>query len=160
MTLEQERIFARSWLYVGHDSEVLEPGDYRRRMVAGRPLFLGGGRDRFIGVLINSCLHRGALVCRPDAGNASAFQCFYHGWSYDTAGKLIGVPDAEGYSAEFNSREQELVSPPHVDSYRGMYFVNFGKSVPSLRDHLGNAPGLIDLTMDSAEPLGGWAIRK
>jgi p-cumate 2,3-dioxygenase alpha subunit len=109
-------------------------------------------------VLINSCLHRGALVCRTDAGNASAFQCFYHGWSYDTAGKLIGVPDAEGYSAEFNSREQALVSPPHVDSYRGMYFVNFGKSVPSLRDHLGNARELIDLTMDSAEPLGGWTI--
>ena len=158
MTLEQERIFARSWLYVGHDSEVPEPGDYRRRMVAGRPLIFVRGRDRIIRVLINSCLHRGALVCRTDAGNANVFQCFYHGWSYDTAGKLIGVPDAEGYSAEFNSREQALVSPPHVDSYRGMYFVNFGKSVRSLRDYLGNARELIDLTMDSAEPLGGWTI--
>jgi p-cumate 2,3-dioxygenase subunit alpha len=160
LRLEQERIFGSSWLYVGHDSEVPEPGDYRRRLVAGRPLIFVRGRDNVIRILINSCLHRGALVCRTDSGNANTFQCFYHGWSYDTRGRLIGVPDAEGYSAEFNKREQSLVSPPHVDSYRGMYFVNFGASVRSLSDYFGNARELIDLTMDSAEPLGGWKIVK
>lgn len=160
LRLEQERIFGRSWLYVGHESEVPDPGDYQRRIVAGRPLIFVRGRDKIIRVLINSCLHRGALVCRTDSGNTNAFQCFYHGWSYDTAGRLIGVPDSEGYSADFNRLEQALVSPPHVDSYRGMYFVNFGAAVRSLRDNLGNACELIDLTMDSAEPLGGWKIVK
>ena len=158
MRLEQERIFARSWLYVGHDSEVPEPGDYQRRVVAGRPLIFVRGRDKIVRVLINSCLHRGALVCRTDSGNANAFQCFYHGWSYDTAGRLIGIPDAEGYSAAFNNLKQALVAPPHVDNYRGLYFVNFAAAAPALRDYLGNARELIDLTMDSAEPLGGWKI--
>jgi len=158
LRLEQERIFARSWLYVGHDSEVPEPGDYQRRVVAGRPLILVRGRDNVIRVLINSCLHRGALVCRIDTGNANAFQCFYHGWSYDTAGRLIGVPDVEGYSTDFRRLEQALMAPPHVDSYRGLYFVNFGAAAPSLHDYLGNARELIDLTMDSAEPLGGWKV--
>ena len=158
MELEQERIFGRSWLYVGHDSEVPEPGDYRRRTVGGRPLIFLRSRDQQIRVLINSCLHRGALVCRTDSGNANAFQCFYHGWSYDTTGKLIGVPDPDGYSNNFNKLEQFLVTPPNVDSYRGMYFVNFGYKVPSLANYLDDARELIDLTMDSAEPLGGWKV--
>jgi len=158
MELERKRIFDRSWLYVGHDSEIPEPGDYQRRTVAGRPLIFIHGRDGRIRILINSCLHRGALVCRKDSGNASAFTCFYHGWSFDTAGRLIGVPDADGYSADFNKLEQFLAAPPNVDSYRGMYFVNFGSNVASLKDHLGDARELIDLTMDSAEPLGGWKI--
>ena len=83
-----------------------------------------------------------------------------NGWSYNTAGKLIAVPDAEGYSPDFNRLEQSLAEPAHADSYRGMYFVNFGSDVPSLRDYLGDARELIDLTMDSAEPLGGWRIIK
>jgi p-cumate 2,3-dioxygenase subunit alpha len=82
-TLEQERIFNRSWLYVGHASEVPRPGDFCRRMVAGRPLFMIHGRDGKVRIFINSCLHRGALVCRQDSGNAGSFVCFYHGWSYD-----------------------------------------------------------------------------
>lgn len=158
LRIEKERIFGRSWLYVGHDSEVPEPGDYQRRVVAGRPLIFIRGRDKVIRILINSCLHRGALVCRADSGNANAFQCFYHGWSYDTAGRLIGVPDAEGYSAEFNRLKQALPAPPQVECYRGLYFVNFSATAPSLHDYLGNARELIDLTMDSAEPLGGWKI--
>ena len=159
-TLEQERIFNRSWLYVGHASEVPRPGDFCRRMVAGRPLFMIHGRDGKVRIFINSCLHRGALVCRQDSGNAGSFVCFYHGWSYDDCGRLVGVPDPSGYVEDFGKTGRALIEPPLVDSYRGMYFANFGSDASSLADFLGEARELIDLTMDSAEILGGWEIIK
>src|SRR5690349_15262669 len=81
LALEGERLFARCWLYVAHDSELPEPGDYRRRTVAGRPLFVVRGRDGQVRVFHNTCSHRGALVCRRDEGRADQFQCFYHAWT-------------------------------------------------------------------------------
>lgn len=158
MELERTNIFARTWLYVGHESEVPKPGDYCRRVVAERPLFMIRGRDGKVRVLINSCLHRGALICRQDTGNAKSFVCFYHGWAYDDCGKLIGVPDPEGYAEDFHKSGRALMAPAHVDSYRGMYFVNFAADAASLTDFIGDARELIDLTMDSAEMLGGWQI--
>src|SRR6202030_884429 len=132
--LEQERIFNCSWLYVGHASEVPRPGDFCRRMVAGRPLFMIHGRDGKVRIFINSCLHRGALVCRQDSGNAGSFVCFYHGWSYDDCGRLVGVPDPSGYVEDFGKTGRALIEPPLVDSYRGMYFANFGSDASSLAD--------------------------
>lgn len=158
MQREKERIFDRCWLYVGHDSELPEPGDFLRRTVAGRPLIFVRGGDGEIRIFLNSCPHRGAFVCRENGGNADTFTCFYHGWSFNTEGKLIGIPDPSGYSPKFLSEERYLTAPRHVDSYRGMHFVNFGSSAPSLKDYLGGAREMIDLTMDSAEPLGGWRV--
>lgn len=156
--LERERIFDRSWLYVGHDTEIPEPGDYRRRIVAERPLLMVRGRDSTIRIFFNTCRHRGALVCQQDEGNAETFTCFYHGWSYNDRGDLTGVPDQAGYSEGFKPSERGLVEPSHVENYRGMYFVNFGDTASSLADYLGEARELIDLTMDSAELLGGWQV--
>jgi p-cumate 2,3-dioxygenase subunit alpha len=158
LELERKLIFGRTWLYVGHESEVPKQGDFCRRVVADRPLFMIRGRDAKVRIFINSCLHRGALVCRQDSGNAGSFVCFYHGWAYDDCGKLVGVPDPEGYVEDFNKSGRALMEPAHVDSYRGMYFVNFTSDAQSLADFLGGARELIDLTMDSAEILGGWQV--
>jgi p-cumate 2,3-dioxygenase alpha subunit len=156
--LERTRIFERCWLYVGHESELPKPGDFRRRTVAERPLFMVRGRDGKIRVFLNTCRHRGALVCRQDEGNASAFVCFYHGWAYDDRGHLTHVPDPAGYGENFDRAERGLLEPPHVEAYRGMVFVNFATDAPSLADYLGEAREIIDLTLDSAELLGGWEI--
>ena len=80
-------------------------------MVAGRPLFMIRGRDGKVRIFINSCLHRGALVCRQDSGNAGSFVCFYHGWSYDDCGKLVGVPDPSGYVEDFGKTGRALIEP-------------------------------------------------
>ena len=95
LELERERIFDRCWLYLGHESEVEAPGDYRRRTVAGRPLFFARGLDGRVKVFLNTCPHRGALICRHDEGNAKIFQCFYHAWTFNTAGDLLARPAGE-----------------------------------------------------------------
>ncbi|HWN56730.1 MAG TPA: Rieske (2Fe-2S) protein, partial [Methylomirabilota bacterium] len=125
--LEQERarLFSRCWIYVGHESEIPHPGDYRARTVAGRPMVLVRGDDNVVRVLLNTCTHRGALVCRQKSGNARTFQCPYHAWTFNSRGQLVGVPGEESYSDAFSRDELRLVSPAQVDSYRGFIFACF-----------------------------------
>ena len=151
LELERERIFDRCWLYLGHESELEKPGDYRRRNVAGRPLFFVRGRDHQVRVFLNTCPHRGALICRHDEGNARVFQCFYHAWTFGINGELAGFPDAAGYSEQFDKAEMGLKPPPRVDSYRGFFFVSFNPHVEDLRTYLAGAREYIDLIADQTE---------
>jgi len=148
---EQARIFNRCWIYLGHESEVKNPGDYRRRTVAGRPLFFIRGKDGQVRVFLNSCPHRGALLCRRDEGNAEVLQCFYHAWSFNTHGELIGVPGEDAYGPSFDRSELGLKEPPRVDSYRGFYFVSFNPAVEDLLSYLAGARDYLDLIVDQAE---------
>jgi p-cumate 2,3-dioxygenase alpha subunit len=147
---ERARIFDRCWLYVGHESEIARPGDYVRRSVGGRPvIFLrdSGGQAR---VHFNSCTHRGATLCREEAGNTRVFQCFYHAWSFDTAGKLITTPGAEAYGPGFDKGEYGLRGPAHVDSYRGLFFMSTDPHGMDLDSYLGDAKEYLDLILDQA----------
>ena len=145
--LERRRIFDRCWLYLGHESEVPEPGDYARRVVAERPLFFARNRGRQVIVFHNTCPHRGALVCRTDRGNARVLKCFYHSWSFDMSGALVGVPDIDGYGTGFDRAEMGLRSP-RFDSYRGFVFVCFDHETEPLRDYLAGAAEYLDLVVD------------
>ena len=145
--LERQRIFDRCWLYLGHESEVPNPGDYARRVVAERPLFFARTRDGELAVFHNTCPHRGALVCRTDRGNAEAFRCFYHAWTFDTTGALVGVPDADGYGPDFDRAAMGLRSP-RFDSFRGFVFVCFDPGTEPLREYLAGAAEYIDLVAD------------
>ncbi len=148
---EQARIFNRCWIYLGHESEVENPGDYRRRTVAGRPLFFIRGKDGQVRVFLNSCPHRGALICRRDEGNAEVLRCFYHAWSFNTSGELIGLPGEDAYGPSFDRSELSLKEPPRVDSYRGFYFVSFNPAVEDLLSYLAGARDYLDLIVDQAE---------
>ena len=148
---EQTQIFNRCWLYVGHASEVETVGDFRRRTVAGRPLIFTHGADNVVRVFLNSCPHRGSLVCREYEGNTRTLRCFYHGWSFNTRGQLVGVPGEDAYGPNFDRDELELKQPPRIDSYRGFYFVSFDPHVEDLVTYLGNAKTYLDLIVDQAE---------
>ena len=148
---EQELIFNQCWIYLGHESEVESAGDYRRRTVAGRPLFFVRGRDGQVRVFLNSCPHRGAQICRRDAGNSEVLQCFYHAWSFNTHGELIGVPGEDAYGPCFDRGELGLKQPPRVESYRGFYFVSFNPRVEDLATYLAGAREYLDLIVDQAE---------
>ncbi|HWO42398.1 MAG TPA: aromatic ring-hydroxylating dioxygenase subunit alpha [Candidatus Eisenbacteria bacterium] len=151
LQIEQERIFNKCWLYLGHESEVESAGDYRRRNVAGRPLFFVRGNDGKVRVFLNTCTHRGALICRNDQGRADVLQCFYHAWTFNNHGDLIGVPDEAGYGDRFNRAEFGLKPPPRVDSYRGFVFVSFNPDVEDLVTYLAGAREYLDLVVDQAE---------
>ncbi len=151
---ERQRIFDRCWLYAGHESEVPRPGDYKRRTVAGRPIMFVRGSDNQVRVLLNTCPHRGAMVCRQDEGNANIFQCFYHAWTFNNKGELIGTPEEDGYGWGFDRAERSMCPPPRVDNYRGMYFVSFNSSVVDLETYLGDARIYLDTFIDQGEGSG------
>ena len=92
---ELERIFTRSWLFVGHESQIAGPGDFILGRMGEESVILNRDRNGKIHVLLNNCRHRGMRVCRYDQGNARKFACPYHGWVYSDAGELIGVPKLE-----------------------------------------------------------------
>jgi p-cumate 2,3-dioxygenase subunit alpha len=154
--VERERIFERVWLYVGHDSEVAQRGDFVRRTVGGRPLFFVRGTDGRVRVFFNTCTHRGALVCRQDQGNANTFQCFYHAWTFDTQGELVGRPGREGYSATCDTESLALRSPARVDRYRGLYFMSLDPDIVPLNEYLGPVREWIDLVLDQTE--ASWEV--
>ena len=80
--LEQERVFARAWLFVGLEDQVRKPGDYFVSRMGEESVILSRDRDNTVHVFLNSCRHRGMKVCRYDEGNTPVFTCPYHGWSY------------------------------------------------------------------------------
>jgi len=149
--LEKERVFDRCWLYLGHESEVAEPGDYRRRGVAGRPVFFAKGSDGQIRAFLNTCPHRGAMICRQDQGSADSFQCFYHAWTFNNQGELVGLPDEDAYGPAFQRSELGLKPPPRVDSYRGFWFISFDLGIEDLVDYLAGAKEYLDLIADQSE---------
>ncbi len=153
LALERERIFDRCWIYAGHESEVRKPGDFVTRRVAGRPVIISRGNDDKVRVLLNSCSHRGAIVCRELSGNAKVHQCFYHGWTYTPEGAINGLPDADGYSGAFDRDERRLQEPPGgVSTYRDLIFVNFNPANDvSLEDYLADARDYIDIMADQSE---------
>ena len=88
---EREQIFARAWLFVGHESQVPNPGDFVvSRMGEEEVILVRDRKDKRLHIFLNSCRHKGMKVCRYDDGNALVFTCPFHGWSYDTDGRLGG----------------------------------------------------------------------
>ena len=91
-TRERDLIFSRSWLYIGHETELKKPNDFKTRSVGGRPLIFARDAHGKIQVWVNSCPHRGATICRESHGNARFLTCFYHGWSFSTSGVAWMLP--------------------------------------------------------------------
>ncbi|TQC41472.1 p-cumate dioxygenase [Rhodococcus sp. WS4] len=147
---ERKEIFGRTWLYVGHESEIPGKNDFQTRDVGGRPVIFNRDRHGDVRVLLNTCLHRGSSVCRHSSGNAKIFTCFYHGWAYRNSGELVNVPGNEDYKSEPAAVYKGLQSPAQVDSYRGLYFVNFDPDAPDLLTFLGEARYFIDLAADQS----------
>jgi p-cumate 2,3-dioxygenase alpha subunit len=148
---ERRRVFDKCWFYVGHQSEVPHEGDYRSRNVTGRPMILVRGDDSVVRVLLNTCTHRGSLVCRQKSGNARSFQCPYHAWTFNSRGQLVGVPGEDSYSDAFKRDDMALAAPPQVDHYRGFIFACFDPAADSLHDYLAGAREYLDLVADQSE---------
>ena len=135
--LELEQIFARAWLFMCHESQIPNAGDYFMNTMGEDRVIVVRDGEGGISVLLNSCRHRGNAVCRAEEGNASSFMCTYHGWTYDLKGKLVGVPGfKEVYHEELDRENWGLVTAAQVDSYKGFVFATLDPAAPSLLDYL------------------------
>ena len=136
--LEMDRIFARAWLILGHESQVRSPGDFFTTRMGREPVIVTRHRDGAVHVLVNRCVHRGARVCEAPAGTASEFVCAYHGWTYGTDGCLVGLPLPGGYERPAGaSAGGGLARVPRVEAYRGFLFASMAEDGPTLAEFLG-----------------------
>lgn len=147
---EMSKIFPKCWIYVGHASELKQSNDFVTRKVAGRPVIFNRDMKGDFHCFLNTCRHRGALVCTEREGSRRAFRCVYHGWAYRNDGMLGNVPGAEAYRGEFDKSQLGLKSPARFESYRDFWFLNLSAEGPSLRDYLGRATDYIDLVIDQS----------
>lgn len=145
---EMEKIFYRGWSFVGHESEVPQPGDFQRKLVGLQPVIMTRDEAGKVRVFYNRCAHRGNLVCRAERGSSKALTCIYHGWTYSPSGELIGVPYPAGYDDDFSTEGLGLAALPRVANYRGFIFASLAEDGTSLDEYLGNGKDYIDHFVD------------
>jgi PAH dioxygenase large subunit len=150
--LECDKLFTTTWLFLAHESEIPEPGDYVvRYMGAVDPIILVRGEDGKIRAFNNICRHRGMRVCRAEMGNASHFRCTYHGWTYNNKGDLIGVPaQKEAYGDSLDKDELGL-KELRIDSFQGLIFGNFDETAPSLENSMGGMKFYLEILTNRTE---------
>jgi len=151
-SLEQERIFGRLWIYVAHESQVRNPGDFIRTRLAEHEVLVARHLDGNIYVLHNRCPHRGARLCMVDHGTSRLLTCPYHAWAFRPDGTLSAVPHPKSYPASFNLADPQnhMQRVKHVQNYRGFVFANLSEDPPPLSSHLGPMTQAIDNLIDRA----------
>src|ERR1043165_6045460 len=123
--LEMERLWSRTWIYVGHASQIPDPGDFLTLDVATQPVIVVRHTDNTVRVLLNRCAHKGTKVVYAPSGNAGkTFRCPYHAWTYRTDGSLLQVPLKEGYAP---GARQNGLAEVKSETYRGFIFARLAK---------------------------------
>jgi glycine betaine catabolism A len=135
-------VFRRSWVCVGRDEELQHPGRWIREVVAGEGIVVVRGVDLRLRAFFDVCRHRGAsIVGCADSGRSARFECPYHGWTYETDGRLVLAPFT---SLEGFDRGAHGLIEARVETWRGFVFVALDQETPPLLEWLGESPPWLD----------------
>lgn len=152
--LEMKHIFEGNWIYLAHESQIPNNGDYYTTHIGRQPIMITRNKDGQLNALINACSHRGATLARHKKGNKSNFTCTFHGWTFNNSGKLLKVKDggeAAGYPESFNKNgSHDLKKVARFESYRGFLFGSLNADVKPLTEFLGGTTKIIDMIVDQS----------
>jgi phenylpropionate dioxygenase-like ring-hydroxylating dioxygenase large terminal subunit len=146
---ELGNIWYRTWVYVGHESEVAKPNDFVMKSIGPQPVIMTRGEDGQVHLLLNRCPHRGNQVCTAERGNAKTFTCPYHAWTFANDGRLTRYAFPDGYE-DADTAGLGLGRVARVASYKGFVFGSFAEDGPSLEEHLGGATASIDQLVETS----------
>ncbi|STW88681.1 2-chlorobenzoate 1,2-dioxygenase, alpha subunit [Klebsiella pneumoniae] len=150
---EMKHIFEGNWVFLAHESQIPQPGDYYTLTLGRQPVIITRDKKNELHALINSCAHRGAMLCRRKTGNKNSFTCPFHGWTFSNNGKLLKAKDEStgGYPPSFKQDgSHDLQKLPRFQSYRGFLFGSLKADVQPLEAYLGETCKIIDLIVDQA----------
>ncbi|MGY2746841.1 Rieske 2Fe-2S domain-containing protein [Arthrobacter sp. UYCu723] len=151
--LEMKHIFEGNWVYLAHDSQIPNVGDYFTTYIGRQPIVISRNKEGDLNALINACSHRGAMLCRRKTDNRTTFTCPFHGWTFNNSGKLLKVKDPRdaGYPEQFNKDgSHDLTKVARFESYRGFLFGSINPDVKTLEEHLGETTKIIDMIVDQS----------
>ena len=152
--LEMKHIFEGNWIYMAHESQVPNPGDYFTLYMGRTPVVITRDKDGELHALVNACSHRGAMLCRFKRRNQRTFTCPFHGWTFSNTGKLLKVkdPDGAGYPEQFNKEgSHDLTKVARFGNYRGFLFGSLNADVQPLEEYLGEARKMIDMVVEQSD---------
>lgn len=129
------QVWNRSWLWVGHVSQIPEPGDYFLFDYGPESIIVVRDRTGEVRAHMNVCRHRGSRVCLEASGNARSFVCPYHAWTFELTGELRG---GRAMGPDFDPGEWGLF-PAQVRVFQGLILVCASTDAPPLD------PGLAEL---------------
>ena len=141
---EMEKIFGRSWQFVGHVSQIPKSGDFFLSRIGEEKVIVIRGTDESVRVVLNMCRHKGHLVCRAERGNTKLFICPYHAWSYGIDGELAQAPMTSELAPQLNKADFGLIPVPRVETYHGLIFANFDADAPPLETSMGDLRFYLD----------------
>src|SRR5262245_29208833 len=147
-TLEQATVFSRSWLYMGHRSQLVNPGDFVQAYAGMIPRLLCLDDEGQYHAIANVCAHRGGRICQLEYGQADRFVCPYHNWVYDNRGDLISVPRKP--SPGFDKSRWSLYRAGRIATYRDLIFATFSTETVSLEEYLGDMRWYLDLMLNTS----------
>ena len=124
--IDLDMIWYRDWLFVGHDCEVRNPGQYLTLQVGEYPVVVVRDREGGLRAFHNSCRHRGSRICAEEHGTAPRLVCPYHQWTYSLDGRLLSARDM---GAAFDKSQYGLKSV-HCTSVGGYVWICLGKAAP------------------------------
>ncbi|KAJ9489018.1 hypothetical protein VN97_g4262 [Penicillium thymicola] len=131
--LERRALFSQTWLYLAHSSQFQKPGAYQSFDISGFPVFLIRGKDDKTRAFHNVCRHRAYTITRKETGASTVLGCRYHGWSYDTTGRLVKAPQFDDVPGFDKSRNSLFEVHTHTTD-QGMVFVNLNSGQPAAFD--------------------------
>jgi choline monooxygenase len=131
---ERRAAFGRTWQYVGRCEAVSRPGSFLTADVAGEPILVVRDQEATLRGFYNVCRHRAAPLVTMAEGTASRLRCRYHGWTYDLAGRLRGMPEFDG--VEDFCRDDHGLAPVRVETWGPFVFVNLGEGREPLKEFL------------------------
>ena len=162
--MEMERLFHRAWVYVGHESQVAQPGDFLCSWIGTQPVVMTRHGDGKVYLLHNRCGHRGVKVVNEARGNARFLRCMFHGWSYDLNGELTGLTQPEGYTAfAVDPVAHGMPRVARTRSVHGFLFASASAEGPGFEEYFGGVTSAIDdlvaAAPDGAVEVTGGALR-
>jgi phenylpropionate dioxygenase-like ring-hydroxylating dioxygenase large terminal subunit len=149
--LEMQRLWRRTWIYVGHASQVPNAGDFYTTQIGPEPVIMVRHHDGSVRVLRNRCAHKGARLASSVTGNTGRFfRCPYHAWSYHTDGLLAAVPLRSGYDAEAFAQcdAAKGITPVTTALYRGFVFARLEPDGVGFEAYFGESLSSIDYLAD------------
>ncbi len=144
--LEMDRIFGKTWIFLGHESEIPNSGDFVTRDMGSDSVLVTRDKSGEVHVLLNLCTHRGMRVSTLDAGNTQIHTCIYHGWAFRPNGAFLGAPvEKETMHGKMMSKEQLGLKKARVTLYGGLIFATWNIDGPSFEEFLGDAKWYYDI---------------